>query len=183
MVSLLRASPFETRGCARRLSSLRTSATTNNLTFQYDTERDTWYPWTKGYLSFIKIAEAMYGVATDGKIEKLNTGTADGATAITWYHTTGIFTPTPIKQRKTLSNLWLEIDLPVASTMIVAYATDTDGTSFTTLYTFTGNANEQKVRVQVPTNVLNLKDRYRLKFSGTGPATIHFVEVEERIGS
>ena len=154
----------------------------NNVTLQYDTERKTWYPWTKGYVAFVNIGEVLYGITTAGKAEQMNSGTSDGGSAISWYHTTGVFTPTPIRNKKTLSNLFLEIDLPVASSMTVSYATDADGASFTTLYTFTGNANEQRVRVQVPTATLQRQERYRLKFAGSGPATVHFVEVEERIG-
>lgn len=157
------------------------AATDNNLTLEYDTEFGVWNAIDKGYVNFFNIGEAFYGVLTTGVIEKINTGTDDGGTAITWYHTTGIVSPTPVRGDKALSNIWLEVLLPTASTLTVAFASDVDGASFTSLYSGAANEDEQRVRIKIPTAQLNKQQRYRLKFSGTGPCTIHFVELEERV--
>jgi hypothetical protein len=156
------------------------SATTNNLTLEYDTELKNWYAIDKGYLNFVTIGEDLYGVRTTGTVEKMNTGTADGSTAISWYHNTGILNQLPIKPNNTLSDVYIECLLPTGSTMSISYANNTSD-SFTLISNLVASATEQKIRVQVPTTILQNVERYRLKFAGTGPATIHFIELHEQV--
>lgn len=155
--------------------------TTNNITLEYDTELKRWYPWDIGFVNFYNIGNDLYGVTVGGVVKKLQQGTADDSTAIAWSHTTGVWNAAPIRPKKVLSNLYLLIDLPVNSALLVKYSITPDLDDFTTLYTFTANANEQNVRVQVPTTALQNVDYFRLKFSGTGPATINFVEEDLRV--
>jgi len=157
------------------------AATDNNLTLEYDVETQIWNAIDKGYVNFFNIGELFYGVRTNGVIEKINTGTDDAGTAITWYHTTGIISPTPVRGDKALSNIWIEVLLPTNSTLDISFASDVDGAVWTSIYTGVASADEQRMRIKVPTDKLNKQQRYRLKFSGTGPCTIHFVEMEERV--
>lgn len=159
------------------------SVTTNNITLEYDTELKRWYIINKGYLNFYSIGNDLYGITTAGVAEKLNQGTADGSTAISWYHTTGVWNSKPIRPKKVLSNLWLLIDLPTSSTLAVMYSTTEDGNDFAALYTFTASATEQNIRVQIPTTVLQNVSFFRLKFTGAGPCTIHYVEEDIRVKS
>lgn len=154
-----------------------TTPTTNNITLEYDTELNTWYPMSTGYVNFFNIGEDFYGVKSDGGIERLNYGN----NALAWYHETGILSPTPIRPNKSLSDMWLEIELPTGNSMTVSYSTSAYASDFQTLYTFTATTTEQKARVKVPTNVLANKERYRLRFAGTGTAKIHFLETYERV--
>jgi len=73
--------------------------------------------------------------------------------------------------------------LPVGSSLTMSYSTDIDGpsTGFTALKTFTASAEEQNTRVQIPTDVLQRIDWYRLKLSGSGPCTVHYLEPYVRI--
>ena len=158
-----------------------TAQTTNNITLEYDTELKTFAVWNVGFAEFVNIGQDLYGITVAGVVRKLNQGTADDATAITWEWTSGVWDGTPIKQHKVLSDIWAVVDLPVSSTLNVSYSTDVDGTSFTSLYDFTANANEQNTRVQVPTTALQNVPWYRLKLSGTGPATIHYLETHGRV--
>jgi hypothetical protein len=157
------------------------NATTNTITLEYDTELKRWYPWNKGYLNFFNIGNDLYGITSAGVAEKLQQGTSDGGTAISWSHVTGVWNGAPIRPKKVLSNLWMIVDLPVNSTLNIAYSTSVDNNDFVSLYNFTASANEQNVRVQVPTTALQAIDYFRLKFSGTGPCTIHFAEEDLRI--
>ena len=153
------------------------SATDNNLTLEFDVDMQLWYPISKGYVNFFNIGQDLYGVVANGGIEKMNTGNHTG----TWYHETGIITPTPVRPNKTLSDMWLEIELPTGSTMKVGYTETVDGGTFTDIANFTAKTGNQKTRVKIPTNVLANKERYRLKFSGEGTAKIHFLEIYERV--
>jgi hypothetical protein len=159
------------------------SATANNLTLQYDTELQRWYVWNVGFKDFAQIGEFTYAVDTSGYIWKLNTGVDDDGTAITWEVTFGVWNGLPARPRKTISDIWAIIDLPVGSTMIMSYSETVDGSDFATLDTFTANANEQNSRVQVPTTILDNVNWYRIKLSGTGPCTIHYLEPYIRVKS
>lgn len=157
------------------------SVTTNNYTLQYDTELRTWYVWNKGILDFTQLDEDLYAVDTSGYIWKINDGTDDGGTAITWEITFGVWDSLPVRGLKVISDIYAIVDLPVSSTLTVSYATDWDGTSFTTLKTFTASADEQNTRIQIPTSALQGINWYRLKFSGTGPCTIFYLEPYMRV--
>lgn len=158
-----------------------TSSTTNTLTLEYDTELKTWYPINRGFTDFVTLDEDLYGIDNSGVAWKLNQGLDDSGTAIVWKHETGVQDGMPLRQRKTISDIWALVDLPVASTMLVYYSLTTDLDDWTLLYTFVGNANEQNTRIQIPTTALQNIPWYRLKFSGTGYAAIHFWEPHVRI--
>lgn len=157
------------------------SATVNNLTLELDTEHFTWYPIDQGWTDFVNINENFYGVTSAGVFHKINSGTDNLGTAISWSFITGVWNQGTVSQKKDISDLWAIIDLPSTSTMTVSYSTTVDGDDFTLLYTFTGSASEQMTRVQIPTNALKNIDWYRLKFAGTGPATIYSLEENLRV--
>ena len=159
------------------------SATTNNKTIEYDTEFKTWNIWDFGILDFVNIGENLYGVDASGYIWQLNNGTDDNGASITWEAITGIYSHLPARSRKTLSNIYAIVDLPVGSSLTLSYSTEVDGSStgFTALKTFTASAYEQNTRVQIPTNQLQRIDWYRLKMSGSGACTVHLLEPYLRI--
>lgn len=157
------------------------AVTNNNYTLQYDTELKTWYVWNKGFLDFAQLDEDTYAVDTSGYVWKLNQGTDDDGTAITWEITFGVWDSTPLRGLKVISDIYAIIDLPTSSTLTVSYSTDWDGSSFTTLKTFTASANEQNTRIQIPTTALQGINWYRLKFSGSGPCSIFYLEPYMRV--
>jgi len=156
------------------------TSTTNNYTLVYDTQNDNWYPWNKGFNEFVKMGEYLYAIDSTG-IWKLNSGTTDDGTAITWSHETGAWNEGALRQVKAISDLYVLADLPTTSSLTISYSTTVDGNDWVTLYTFTGNANEQNTRVQVPTNILQPINWYRLKFSGTGSCTVFYLEPHIRM--
>lgn len=150
--------------------------TENNKILVYDTERSLWNVESGAFTDFVTIANNLYGVDSDGKLWDMVSGTDFDGTAITWFRITKPFNEGSVRRKKTLSDLWVVADLPVGSTMTVSYSTTVDNDDFVSLYTFTANADEQNTRIQIPTNVLQNIDWYRLKFSGTGPAKIHYID-------
>lgn len=157
------------------------AVTTNNYTLQYDTEYKTWYIWNMGILNFTSLDEDLYGIDTSGYIWKLNSGTSDGGTAITWEYTTGVWNATPLRDRKVISDIYAIIDLPVGSTLTVSYSVTVDGNDFVSIYTATASASEQNTRIKIPTTILQGVTWYRLKFSGTAPCTINYLEPYLRV--
>ena len=157
------------------------SATNNNLTLQYDTELKKWYVWNVGFTDYAVIGEYTYAIDTSGYIWKLNSGTDDDGTAITWEVIFGVWGGLPARPRKTISDIWAIVDLPTSSTLTVSYSETVDNDDFQTLDTFTADADEQNYRVQVPTDKLDDVNWYRVKLSGTGPCTIHYLEPYSRL--
>jgi hypothetical protein len=157
------------------------SGTTNNLTLEYDTELDLWYPHNVGYLAFVNFNNGLYGVDSTGQLWTINSGTDDNGTAISWEWISGVINHQVIQNKKIVSDYYLIIDLPVGSTLTMSYSPSIDGSDFTTLYTFTASATEQKIRVKLPTSALHGVDWYRIKFAGTGQCVVHGMEELLRI--
>jgi hypothetical protein len=156
-------------------------ATTNNITLELDTDFGVWNVLGSGYVDFVNIGEYLYGIDSTGVIYLLNDGTDNAGTAIAWSHITGVYNEKAVSQKKTVSDIWLIIDLPTGSTLDVSYSETIDGEDFTSIYTATASSTEQNIRVQVPTTAMQNVDWYRLKFSGTGPCTIHSMELNLRV--
>ena len=158
------------------------TSTTNDYTLVYDTQNDNWYPWNKGFNEFVRMGEYLYAIDSTG-IWKLNYSTTDNGTAITWSHETGAWNEGVLRQQKAISDLYMLADLPTGSTLVVSYSTSVDNNDWVTLYTFVASANEQNTRIQIPTSALQPINWYRLKFAGTGPCTIFYLEPHIRIKS
>ena len=157
------------------------TATANNLILQYDIENKTWYPWNFGVTNFVKIGEDLIAIKTDGEIIKLHDGTTDGGTAIASEHTTGIWDAIPVKNKKADSAYYVSALVPVGSTLTIAYSTTVTGDDFVTLKTFTPSATEQTAKIMIPTDKLHNFNYKRLKFSGTGPYDIYYIEEKKRV--
>lgn len=161
--------------------SIPYGATANNLTLEYDTELDQWFVIDQGYVAFVNIGEYFYGVTSAGAFHKINSGTDNAGTAISWSYITGAWNHGTVSQKKTISDYWVVLDLPTNSTLTLSYSTTVDGNDFVALKTFTASATEQMTRVQVPTTALQNVDFYRLKLAGTGPCVLHYLEEQLRI--
>jgi hypothetical protein len=155
--------------------------TTNNLTLEYDVDLKMWYVWNVGFVNFFTAGQDLYGITTGGIVQKLNQGTADDSTAITWSHETGVMNFVPLKNLKTISDIYAIVDLPSGSTLILSYSETVDNNDWATLYTFSTSANEQNQRVRIPSTTLNAVKWNRLKVSGTGPSKLHYLEIHGRI--
>lgn len=148
--------------------------TENNLILEYDTELGKWYPQTGNVVDFVTIGETLYGISSTGQPMQFNSGTTFGGTAIPWSHITGVWHMNAYT-KKTLSELWAVLDLPVGSTLTLSYSPTVDGDDFVTIHTFTGSAIEQVTPIIPPVGDLQNVNFYRLKFAGTGPCNIDFL--------
>jgi hypothetical protein len=70
-------------------------------------------------------------------------------------------------------------DLPSGSTMSVYYSGSVDSNDFTLLDTFTAASLTQNMNTLFP--VMLPFDWYRIKIAGTGPCTLHFIEILVRV--
>jgi hypothetical protein len=158
-------------------------STVNNLTLEYDTERDMWFPYDKGFTDFINIGQDIYGVTAGGVVEKMNQGLDDSSSKIVWEHETGVIDVSPIKNLKHITDIWAVVDIPIGSTVTLSYSRSIDSSDFVELHTFTPDANEKNTRIRIPTTELQRLNWYRLKFSGVGACAIHYLELHGRTGN
>jgi hypothetical protein len=156
-------------------------STTNNLTLEFDTENNTWYPWDVGFVNFVNIGDDLIGITTGGVVKQLNYGTVDDATAIAWEHITGAYDVSPVRNLKTMAKLNCVAYVPIGSTMNVSFSTSLTGSSFTSLYDFVPAVGEQNVQIRIPTNYLQHVNYYRLKISGTGHCRMYMIDPDIRI--
>lgn len=153
------------------------SSTVNNLTLEYDTELDLWFPMDIGFAQFVNMAGDLYGITPAGVFNKINSGAFSG----NWSFITGVWNDGGLRQKKVISDIYALVDLPVGSTLSVSYSASIDEDDFSALYTFAGQATEQNTRIKIPTSVLQNIDYYRLKFEGVGPCTIYYLEPHARV--
>ena len=158
------------------------SATGNNLTLVFDTKLRKWYIRDEGFVDFETVNNVLYGIDSANKLWDITTtAITDGGTSISWYYTTKAFNDGAPSSNATVSEIWVACDLPEGSTMKVAYSATIDSDDFVDLYTFTPSASEQEQRIVMPIATLQNVNWYRLKFYGTGDATIHFYEKKGRM--
>jgi hypothetical protein len=132
--------------------------------------------------------------------------------SIPWHHTTGVLHENTVAQKKTISEIWMTVDLPVGSSLNVAASTRSDGSDFFSLADVIPGGGAKNIKIPISTQrgtseewsdtsiwddvavdggviltteykSLQNVDWYRLKFSGFGPCTIHAVEPYYRIKS
>jgi hypothetical protein len=163
--------------------------TQNNLILKFDTRLRKWFVETGNFIDFVTIGNALYGVDTNGQIWNMRDTSAteglDSATPISWEFITKPFNEKAIAERKTVYEMYLVADVSTGSTSFtIGYSTNVennDSTSFTTLVSVSGSSNVQNQRIQVPLAQINDVNWYRLRFAGTGQATIHYLQKNMRI--
>jgi len=160
------------------------SATENNLLLKYDTRLKKWNVETGSFVDFVTIGDTLYGIDNAGQVWNMRDLSAteglDSTTPISWEFITKPFTEGYIGEPKTLSDMWLVADISTGSTSFtVGYNTNVnnnDSTSFTAITTLSGSSEVQNQRIVLPLNAISKADWYRLRFAGTGKATIHFLQ-------
>lgn len=154
------------------------AVTENNIVLEYDTDYKIWNVHTLAISQFVTIGDTCYGISPTGVIYDMESGTTDNGTAITWYHTTGALNKNNLKT-KTLGSIPVVLDLPIGSTMTLSVSKTVDGNDFILVHTFTTSTIEQ--RVDVYTDEIESVEWYRLKFVGTGPATVYYIGDDIRV--
>jgi len=160
------------------------SATQNNLLLKYDTRLGKWNVETGSFVDFVTIGDTLYGLDTSGQVWNMRDMSAteglDSATPISWEFITKPFMEGAVGEPKTLSDMWLVADISTGSTSFsVGYNTNVnnnDSTSFTAITTLSGSSEVQNQRVLLPLNAISRANWYRLRFAGTGKATIHYLQ-------
>jgi hypothetical protein len=147
----------------------------NDRTIELNLKTNVAHLWDEGYYGFTKVNKKFYGLKATGLYE---IGTKNNHTT-SWTYETGMNFAGFNKQ--IITSIPVLLDLPVGSTLKLAFNTNPNTPSWKDIYTFTASANVQKVIIDLPMSDLNNVDWYQLKFYGTGPCTIHYIGTDERV--
>lgn len=147
----------------------------NNKTIELNLKTNVAHIWNEGYYGFTKVNKKFYGLKSTGLYEIGTDNTHNTA----WYYTTGMNFAGFNKQ--IITSIPVLLDLPVGSTLKLAFNTNPNTPSWKDIYTFVPSANTQKVIIDIPMADLNNVDWYQLKFYGSGPCTVHYMGIDERV--
>jgi hypothetical protein len=110
-----------------------------------------------------------------GQTWKMNDGTTDNGTAISWSVTSKPFDEGLPDTEKEYYEMHIQAYLPTGSTLTVSVSTDDRGTTFTPVYTATTDDMAQNMNIIIPLDTVPITEWFRYKLSGTGPVTIYKV--------
>ncbi len=111
-----------------------------------------------------------------GQTFKMNQGTSDNGTAISWMVTSKAFDEGIPELEKEYNSLHIQCYMPTGSTMSIYASTDDRGSSFTLVDTVTSASVGQSKNVIIPFDTVPLANWLRYKITGTGEVAIYSVE-------
>lgn len=166
---------YKTKCCAGKsgrkiyLSIPYGTATENNLLLMYDTELEKWYPQTGDIVDFVNIGELLYGIDSSGQIWNMESGTLNGD----WSFVSGAREKQITRDKKTLTEIWVNFYLPQGSKMRFSTSTSVDKDDFVEQKSFYPSDDKQIKRVLINMDESN---SYRIKFDGENECTIYSIE-------
>lgn len=159
------------------------SATEPSHVLEYDPVFGTWYVWELGCYprAFAFMGEEWYLGDSSGQVRKMG-GANDAGTAISWEWISKPFGEKSLAQPKNWYKLWIVVDLPTGSTMNVYLSKKAEGDAdWTLVKSLTAASDIQNAKVIIPVETVANANWVRVKFSGTGPATIYEMTRQERL--
>jgi hypothetical protein len=147
----------------------------NNKTIELNLKTNVAHIWDEGYYGFTKVNKKFYGLKSTGLYEIGTKATHTTA----WFYETGMAFEAFNKQ--IISKVPILVDLPIGSTLKLAFNTNPNTPSWKDIYTFSPSVNVQRVIIDIPMTDLNNVDWYQLKFYGTGPCDVHYIGTDERV--
>jgi hypothetical protein len=81
----------------------------------------------------------------------------------------------------TFKNVYVVFSMPSGSTMSLSASESAEGDTYTTLYNYTASSEVQNVKAMVPLKIGFNSNWLKFKLSGTGPCTIHKIEIQARV--
>jgi hypothetical protein len=146
----------------------------------YDTRYQIWYAEdSTDIVQFVRFGSVLYGLTSDGQIKKMNDPA--GTESVSWY---AVMKPTSfdrISGAKTFKNAYVVFSMPSGSKMSLAVSESAEGGTYTTLYNYTASNEVQNVKAMIPLKVGFSANWLKFKLSGTGPCTIHKIEIQARV--
>jgi len=153
--------------------------------FTYDTRYNVWYVEQEEYIScFARFKNELYAI-TDYYTSAYKMVGLDSWETVEWYMVTKPFNFDRISGVKTFKNVYVTFSMPEDSTMTLSATEDAEGdvntAEYTDIYTYTASSTIQNVKASIPLTIGFNSDWVKFKISGTGPCTIHKIEIQARV--
>lgn len=152
----------------------------------YDTRFRKWLPYgiSIGSLRFCaQLNNVAYAGDNSGQTFKMNDGTTDAGTAVSWQVQSRPFDDGVKEAEKELHEMHLQGYFPTGTTLTVEVAPDDIGSTWVTISydpTTASDATQNKNLI-VPLDTVALCNFYTYRLSGSGPATIQEIQRMSRI--
>lgn len=170
----------------------------NNLILKFDTRTRKWFVENGAFDAIHSHHTYLYGVKSDDntlwRMRDVNSTGGEGLdystnpalqSPISWSLITKPYQDGAVGERKSIEQVNLVADISTGSTSFsIGYSTNVhnnDSTLFTTLKTLNGSSEVQNEQIRIPPTQLNDVNWYRLRFAGTGDATIHQLQKNLRV--
>lgn len=121
---------------------------------------------------FTRMGEDCYIGDHSGRVLKLG-GTTDNGVPIAWEWVSKAFSGASLAQGLQWHRLWYTAEVPAGSTMNVHLSKSATGNADWTLVKTITSADAQTGKIMIPVTSFANANWLRVKFSGSGPATIH----------
>lgn len=128
---------------------------------------------------FTKMGADLYIGDHSGRVLKMG-GTTDNGAAISWEWVSKTFGGSSLAQNLSWYRLWYSADIPAGSTMNVHLSKSATGDSDWILVKTITSTDKQTGKIMIPVNAVANANWLRVKFSGTGPVTIHEFDRQQR---
>jgi hypothetical protein len=152
------------------LSLVTGSDTLPNVTLKFDLITRAWWPVDFIATSYFLDGQTLYFGTVDGRIMRMGGLSFNGA-PINWSIETKPFSADETA-RSAIHRLYVVADIEVGSTLNVAYAGGTEGTTWTVVKTVS-NGTGMIQSIRIPVVVRTPEFWFRMKLFGTGKVKIH----------
>lgn len=156
------------------------TATEPDTILEYDPQFGTWNVWSirKSVTALVNMQGTMYAGTSDGYVYSFG-GTS--TEVVDWLWESKPFGSGPMSARKNWYKLWYVFDLPTGSTCNVYLSDKPEGEDWMLVKSVTASNDIQSSQVIIPVGMVANKNWMRVKFTGTGPATMHELTHQERV--
>jgi hypothetical protein len=158
------------------------TATENNRVLVFDTKKNSWFVEDGSFKYMTNIKDNLYGQNSTGEVMLMvSTSTKDSTGEIAWQFETKAYAQGagyPV----TLPGM--DLMYKASTTLAVGFSTGAESTTYTDIATaaqFSYGSTDRVKRINVQSTNLQDVPFYKLKFSGTGPATIRRLRKMERM--
>lgn len=157
------------------------TSTTANVTLVYDTVYEIWNVWQDfSPTCYTRMGNNWYAGDASGRVFQLGNSTTDNGTAIAWEWVSKPFGGDSLAQRIQWHSLWYVADIPSGSTMNVYLSKSASGDADWVLARSLAGNDLQTGKVMIPVGSLGNANWMRVRFTGSGPMTIHEIDRQQR---
>lgn len=145
----------------------------------WDSQTDMWYVWGDIQPAHIlKMGETLYMADAQGRVLQLG-GSTDNGSAIAWECVLKTFTNESMSQKIRWTRLWISAEKPAGSTLKIYMSKEPTGESWTLVGDLSASQSLNN-RICINPFKVAQSNTLRLKVTGTGPATIREISMNER---